>query len=138
MGTLFLDFINEPDFSDFNSIVYGHNMLNDSMFGVLTDYYDQEYYEEHPLLYLMTPKQYYRVELIGGVVTPIDSWLYDLDFTDPAKKTAFLAEFRERSTFHSISDCTEEDVFLTLSTCTYDFEYARYLLTGKLVPIGGA
>lgn len=137
VGTLFLDCVNEPDFSDFNSIIYGHNMLNDSMFGVLTDYYNQEYYEEHPVMYLMTPDQYYKVELVSGVVTPIDSWLYNLDFTNPASKTAFVAELKEKSTFKPANDCTEEDHFLTLSTCTYDFDYARYLLVGKLVKIGG-
>ena len=135
VGTLFLDCVNEPDFSDFHSIIYGHNMLNDSMFGVITDYYRQEYYEEHPVMYLMTPGQAYKVELIGGVVTPMDSWLYNLDFTDPAKKTAFLDEIHQKSTFTSATEYGEEDRFLTLSTCTYDFEYARYLLVGKLVPV---
>lgn len=138
VGTLFLDFINEPDFSDFHSIIYGHNMLNDSMFGVVTDYYRQEYYEAHPVMYLMTPEQYYKVELVGGVVTPVDSWLYDLDFTDPAKKVAFLDEINQKSTFIPAAQYGAEDRFLTLSTCTYDFENARYLLTGKLVPVGGA
>ena len=138
VGTLFLDCVNEPDFSDFHSIIYGHNMLNDSMFGVVTDYYQQEYYEEHPVMYLMTPEQYYKVELVGGVVTPVDSWLYDLGFTDPAKKAAFLNEIHQKSTFIPAVQYGENDRFLTLSTCTYDFENARYLLVGKLVPIGGA
>lgn len=138
VGTLFLDCINEPDFSDYHSIIYGHNMLNDSMFGVVTDYYHQEYYEEHPVMYLMTPEQYYRLELVSGIVTPVDSWLYNLDFTDPAKKKAFLGELKEKSTFQSAVDYTENDLFLSLSTCTYDFENARYLLTGKLIPVGGA
>jgi len=137
-GSLFLDCFNEPDFSDFHSIVYGHNMLNDSMFGVVTEYYRQEYYEEHPHMYLMTPDQYYKVELIGGVIEPADAWLYQHDFVDPEKKTMFLDEIKQKSTFIPSVSCGEEDRFLTLSTCTYDFENARYLLVGKLVPIGGA
>lgn len=138
VGTLFLDCINMPDFSDFHSIIYGHNMQNDSMFDVLTEYYEQAYYEKHPVMYLMTPMQYYRVELVGGVVTPVDSWLYHLDPTDAAKREAFCETLRASSTFASTTAYGIDDRFLTLSTCTYDFENARYLLVGKLVPIGGA
>lgn len=135
-GSLFLDFINEPDFSEFHSIVYGHNMLNDSMFGVLTDYYRQEYYDAHPVMYLMTPEQNYKMELIGGIVVHADSDMYNMDFTDPQRKERFVAEFAEKSTFQPAVEFTAEDRFVTLSTCAYDFENARYLLTGKLVPVG--
>ena len=135
-GTLFVDCANAPDFSDFHSIVYGHNMLNDSMFGVLTDYYEQAFYDAHPCMYLLTPGGDYRMELVSGVVTPADSEDYNLDFTDPARKSAFLRSLRERSTFVTAAEYSEEDRFVTLSTCTYDFVNARYLLTGKLVPLG--
>ncbi len=50
-GTIFMDYRNAPDFSDWNTIIYGHNMNNDSMFGTLQDYKKQAYYEEHPVLY---------------------------------------------------------------------------------------
>jgi len=138
VGTLFLDCVNMPDFSDFNSIIYGHNMLNDSMFGVVTEYYHQEYYDAHPIMYLMTPKQYYKLELVGGVVEAADSWVYEHGFADPERRENFLRMIEEKSTFLSLADYGLDDRFLTLSTCTYDFENARYLLIGKLTPIGGA
>ena len=137
-GTLFLDCTNEPDFSEFNNIVYGHNMVNDSMFGTLDEYYDQAYYDEHPTMYLLTPEQYYKVELVAGVVNPIDSWLYNLDFTDPQRKADLLFTWTELSTFETDTQYTTDDTFVTLSTCTYDYDYARFLLVGKLTPIGGA
>jgi len=137
-GTLFLDCKNEPDFSEFNNIVYGHNMVNGSMFGTLDEYYKQEYYDEHPTMYLLTPEQYYKLELVAGVVNPIDSWLYNLDFTDPQRKDDLLYTWEQLSTFETETEYTNEDCFVTLSTCTYDYDYARYLLVGKLTPVGGA
>lgn len=137
-GTLFLDCKNARDFTEFHSIVYGHNMVNGSMFGTLDEYYKQEYYEEHPVLYLLTPEQYYRVDLVAGVVNPIDSWMYSLDFTDPQRKADLIYTWDQLSTFETATEYSVEDRFLTLSTCTYDYESARYLLAGKLTPIGGA
>jgi len=137
-GTLFLDCKNEADFSEFNHIIYGHNMVNGSMFGNLDEYYHQEYYDEHPVLYLLTPEQYYKVELVAGVVNPIDSWLYNLDFTDPQRKADLLYTWNQLSTFETETEYTVDDRFVTMSTCTYDYDYARFLLVGKLTPVGGA
>ena len=113
-GTLFLDFINEPDFSDFNSIIYGHNMLDDSMFGVVTEYNEQTYFEDHPLMYLMTPEQYYRMELVGGVILPINSWFYNLDYMNPEKREAFVRQLKEESTFASAAEFSVDDRFADL------------------------
>ena len=137
-GTLYLDCRNQKDFTDFQSIFYGHNMVDDSMFGVLDEYYEQEFYEEHPVMYLLTPEQYYKVELVAGVVNPMDSWLYEQDYSDPARKADLVYTWRQLSTFEPVVDYSEEDRFLVLSTCTYDYDNARYLLVGKLTPVGGA
>ena len=62
-GTLFMDYRNADDFSDWHTVIYGHNMKNDSMFGTLPEYRSQEYYEQHPAWYLLTPTQNYKIEL---------------------------------------------------------------------------
>ena len=137
-GTLFLDCRNQKDFTDFQSFVYGHNMVNGSMFGTLDEYYRQSYYDEHPVLYLLTPEQYYKAEPVAGVVTPMDSWLYHMDYSDPMRKADLVYTWRQLSTFEPAVEYSEEDCFLVLSTCTYDYENARYLLLCKLTPVGGA
>ena len=53
-GTLFIDYRNQADFSDWNTIIYGHNMNNDTMFGILPDYRKQELFDPHPVMYLLT------------------------------------------------------------------------------------
>ena len=133
-GSIFLDYRNLRDFTDFNSILYGHNMVNNSMFGTLHDYNSQDYYEKHPYMWVITPDAAYRLDLIAGMVTASDSEAYHL-FNS-------LEELHEHLGFalsESVFDAGEVDVdsirhIMTLSTCSYEYATARFVLIGNLVP----
>ena len=71
-GTIFMDYVNRSDFSDQNTLVYGHHMKSGAMFGALVQYKKQEFYDAHPYLYLYTPQQSYRLDLIAGSVVDYD------------------------------------------------------------------
>lgn len=133
-GTLFMDFRNASDFSDWNSIVYGHNMKNGSMFAILPDYIEQEFYDEHPLWYLYTEDGAYVIELMAGYVTPYDSDIYMFPF-DEDKKESLLNYAMRRSSFKTEHEVKEGGRIITLSTCVYDYENARYVLVGILEPL---
>ena len=66
MGCLFIDYENAEDFSDNNTIIYGHNMRDGSMFSTLVEYKAQAYYDEHPEMYLVTPEGGYVVEVFSA------------------------------------------------------------------------
>ena len=68
-GSIFLETANKGDFSDANLILYGHHMKNKSMFATLAYWSEQEYYETHPFMWLLTPEKTYRVDLFSGYVT---------------------------------------------------------------------
>lgn len=131
---LFLDYRCQPDFCDFNSIIYGHHMKSGEMFGTLPNYKDQEYYDEHPVMYLLTPEQNYKIELVAGYITPSDSDTYSLPNTTEEKK-AFLEHALQESTFVSSVSVNETDSFVSLSTCSYEYENARYVVVGRLVAV---
>lgn len=134
-GTLFADYRNKKDFSDYNTIIYGHNMRNGTMFGSLRNYSQQSYYEEHPVLWLLTPEQNYKVELVAGYTTGAVSQAYIItEFPEDAQEQVRLA--LEKTTFQANLELNEDDRFITLSTCTYEFEDARYVLIGRLVKAG--
>ena len=97
-GTIFVDFRNAPDFSDRNTLVYGHNMKNDTMFGTLSEYGRQSYYEAHRELWLLTPEQTFRLEPIAGFVTRADSDSYTLFETREALQD-YLETAVEQSVF---------------------------------------
>lgn len=130
-GTLFLDYRNADDFSDVNSVIYGHNMQNDSMFGTLLRYTEQEYYEQHPVICLLTPEKDYQVELFAGFTTPSDSAIYDLSAINEKTADEVLCLI-ETSTFTAEMNVKSEDRILTLSTCSYEYSNARYVVMGVL------
>ncbi len=134
-GSIFLDCLCAGDFSGKNTVIYGHNMNDGSMFASLRDYRKDGYYAEHPKLYLNTPTQNYRIEVFAGYVTDADSDTYDIGFTDDAAYLAFLEKMRSQSDFETNVELTAEDRIVTLSTCSYEYYDARYVIQGKLVPI---
>ena len=133
-GTLFLDYRCSDDFTDFVSVIYGHNMKNDTMFGQLTSYKKQSYYEAHPVLYLLTPKGDYRVELFAGYTTSSDSQTYRLIYAQD-EKAAFINRAKQVSDFQTDVEVTDLDRLLILSTCAYEYKNARYVVIGVLRPL---
>ncbi len=134
-GSLFVDYRCAGDFSSNHTIIYGHNMKDGSMFASLTNYWQQDYYEAHPYLYFNTPTQNYRLEVFSGYVTPSDSDAYTVYFKDSATYAKFQETLLSRSNFDSKVELTENDRIVTFSTCTYDYDDARYVVHAKLVPI---
>ncbi len=132
-GTLFVDYRNSKDFSDRNTIIYGHHLRNGKMFACLEQYRKQAYYDKHPVFYLTTPTGKYRLEAFSGYVTPAVSNAYRLSFSGNSDFESWLASVKKKSTFKSDVVVTATDKVVTLSTCAYDYDNARYVVHCKLV-----
>lgn len=130
-GSLFIDCRCNSNFTDFNTIVYGHNMKTEKMFGSLTNYKKQSYYDEHPTLYLIMPDYNYKIELFSGFVASADSDLYAL-LKSVDEKKEFINTAIKKSTFISTVSVCETDTIITLSTCSYEYSNARYVVIGKI------
>ncbi len=136
-GTLFMDCKCNRDFSDPNSIIYGHHMNDGSMFASLKKYRnDPDYYGKHPTFYINTPTQNYRMDVFAGFVCDADSDTYTIGFADDASYDSWLARMISQSDFTTNVQVSSEDHIVTLSTCSYEWYDARYVVLGKLVPIG--
>lgn len=135
LGSIFLDFRNLSDFSDLNSLVYGHNIRSGQMFASLSSYREQEYYEEHPVMWLLTPDQSYRIDLIAGMVVPSDSEVYEI-YSYPEDLRSGLEYVLSNSTFDAGDvDAASVERIVTLSTCSYDYNDARYVVIGSLIEV---
>ena len=128
-GTVFLDWQCSSNFTSQNNLVYGHNMKTGRMFAPIVKYRDQSFYDAHPYMYLYTPNQLYKVNLFAGMVTPHDSAVYSYSLSSD-----YIKECIANSTFKS-NVGTPTGNILTLSTCAYDFDNARYVVMGEMVPI---
>ena len=135
-GTLFMDYRNAADFADWNSVVYGHNMTNGTMFGSLPKYKEQAYYDAHPQLYLLTPEKDYAIRVAAGFVTPADAPLYTAFSPDGEAREQLVGEWLTKSDFASESALAPEGKYITLSTCSYEYDNARYVLIGVLEELG--
>ena len=130
-GTLFLDYHNQGDFSDWNTIIYGHHMKNESMFASLVTYRRQDYSDEHPVMYLYLPGHRYRLDLIAGYTTGTEDQIYTIPGTASEKQQ--LAEYAmQRSDFSTTANVETEDRLVTLSTCSYSYDDARYVIAAKI------
>lgn len=127
-GSIFMDYRNNPNLEDSNTIIYGHNMKNDLMFGTLQEYKSQEYYESHKEIYYFTPEKNYKIELFSGYTISVDSDIYNLSTINDEKKEELIS----KSDFKSDVNINEDDKIITLSTCSYDYEGARYIVMGIL------
>lgn len=135
-GTIFMDCVCQRDFSSDNSILYGHHMNDGSMFASIRDYWREGYYEAHPVIYLNTPGQNYKIQLFTAFVTDADSEVYTVSFPNEDNHRWYLNWTQSMSNFKSEVVPAMEDKLVTLSTCTYEFENARYVVQGILTPIG--
>ena len=129
-GSIFIEELNSGSFSDGNTIIYGHNMKTGMMFANLRNYHtDKNYYAAHPYMYIYTPSQDYRLDLYAGFVCEHDDEIYSTSLTqDQLKAMAAKSDFKA-----NIGVPTGKTV--TLSTCSYEFADARYVVIGALTPI---
>ena len=133
-GSIFIDCACEADFSSDNTIVYGHNLKN-GMFSSLSEYRKQEYYEAHPVWWLLTPGGDYKIEVFSAFVVDAGAWVYQIGLGDEDAKAAFIERCLRYSNFESTYTPSPGDRLITLSTCNYTFNDARYVVVGALVPV---
>ncbi len=133
-GTLFSDYRNGTLDEDTNYIIYGHNMKNGTMFNILTKYKQQAYYDQHPVIYYLTPDGNYKLELFAGLVVKRNDRIYDPKL-DEEEFTTLLNDYRAKSTFKADVELEYNDTIVTLSTCSYEFDNARYIVMGRLIAI---
>lgn len=134
-GTLFFDFMCQPDLTSTNTVLYGHHMNDGSMLASICNYDRQEYYDAHPVMYLNTPNGNFRLELFSAYITDPGAVSYIIEFGEDYGYQEFLDEVKSLSEFDCDVDVTVNDRILTLSTCTYEYNDARFVVHCKLVPI---
>lgn len=131
-GTIFMDFQNHKNFGDRNSILYGHNMKNGSMFGMLKKYREQETYDKSPYFWIYTKDFIYKYEIYSCAEVDQYSQDYQITFLDRASFEEFLNRTKNQSAIETGVDVEYGDTVITLSTCTGN-DTTRFIVQGKRV-----
>lgn len=133
VGSIFMECLNSPDLTDYNTIIYGHNMNNGSMFGQLQHFALQSHWQEHPYVYIATDAGVYRYEIFAFSQPSVESLIYGLNPQRDDTKENFLDLSLENSRIDTGIRPAITDRILTLSTCSgMDYDY-RYVLQARLV-----
>ena len=128
VGTIFLDKISSADFSDPQSILYGHNMEY-GMFGDIRKFREPGEFERHRNGRLITMTDSFNIEFFALSIVSAFDMVYDV----PAENAKWVDIIRENSICLADTELTDEDRYIALSTCSFDYENARFLFVGKLI-----
>lgn len=136
-GSIYTENYNKKDFTDYNTIIYGHDMKDGSMFQNLHNYMDPAYMQAHPEVIIYTPdvKRTYRI--FAAVVYDNRHLLFGFDFTTPEGRQSFLDSLRASrdlsNVFREDVAVSAQDRLLTLSTCMTGQDEKRFLVEAVLV-----
>ena len=134
-GSLYTESCSSRDFTDCNTVIYGHNMRDGSMFGGLDAYADQEYMEEYGQILIYTPQHQYTYQIFAAVTYDNRHILWTYDGKDRIQLQAFLDSLRQggfSGTWNEQLQATGDDRILTLSTCNGN-DRQRFLVEAVLI-----
>lgn len=132
VGSIFLEYQNSHDLMDYNTILYGHNMLSGAMFGSLHKYQSNAYRNAHPYIYIATEAGVLRYEIFSSYNAAIDSQTYSLSFRKEETKRDFLIMALEYSDIDTGITPDLMDRILTLSTCNGSGYISRRVVHARL------
>ena len=110
-------------------------MKNGSMFAALKGYKKQDFFDSHKQGYLITENAVYRIDFFAGHVANVEENAWQLDFDSAEDFSNWIKSLKDISAFKSDIEPKYGDKIFTLSTCSYEFDNARFVLRGKLTKI---
>ena len=135
-GSIYIQKCNRSKFTDANTVVYGHNMANGTMFWQLRNFRNKEFFDQNRYIYVYTPGHILKYEIFSAFVYDKRHVLNAFNFQIDEDYQAFLDEcFNPTSFTKQVNDSvavTTDDRIITLSTCTNNTE-ERYLVVGVLI-----
>lgn len=139
-GCIYSELLNEKDFSDFNTVLYGHNMRNGTMFHDLHYYEDSVFFEEHPYIYIYTEEGPLVYEVFAAYEFSNVHLLMGFDLSSEEIRKAYLenifASEGLNNNFNREIPVTADSKLLTLSTCVNNKSEKRYLVAAVLTADG--
>lgn len=108
-------------------------MRSGAMFAALDGYKCQSFYDAHPTMLLITPDATYEVQLFAAYVADPSEYAWEVSFANDDDIQAWIDAAIARSTFTSDVKPKPGDRLLTLSTCSYEFGDARFVVVGILI-----
>ena len=128
-GTIFVDYRCEKNFASQNTIIYGHHMKNKSVFGSLSSFADQSFFNENRRGMVYLPYETLTLEFFAYmIVSPEDKEIYNISFNDN-----YFDYVKQNALNYRAVEPVNAGRIVTLSTCAYEFDNARMVLLARVV-----
>ena len=145
-GCPFVTHLNNISYNhlDMNTVIFGHHMNNGTIFGALDKYKTLAGYKSAPVITFNTLYKDYQWKIIAAFITNgyakgDNNYIFPYYFTNLSstyKVSAYLSELAQRSLYDTGVDVLPTDKLLTLSTCSHEFDDARFVVVARLVRDG--
>lgn len=135
-GCIYTENLNKKDFTDNNTVIYGHNMKNGTMFAGLHQYEDMTFLEENDKVYIYTPEKEFQYTIFAAYVYDDRHLLYSFDFANEDVYATYLQNIQSMrdlsANIRSDITVTKEDKIITLVTCMSKQPEKRLLVQAVL------
>lgn len=134
-GSIFVLGENAGDFTDFNTVVYGHNMLDGSMFAQLHQFRKKDFFDSHGQIIVYTPERKMTYQVFAAYRRDNLDIIANNDFSTEELRAEYIDSIYENTAvanFKPDYQVTASDRILTLSTCIGNPDY-RYVVQAVLV-----
>lgn len=139
-GCIYTENMNSKDFSDCNTLIYGHNMKNGTMFADLHDFEKKEFFNEHRYMFVYLPDEILVYDIFAAYKFTDEHIWYTYDCIGQDGFGSYLDmiynDYSNAGHFREGVRVTKEDHIITLSTCIGGQKDKRYLVQGVLVEYG--
>lgn len=136
-GAIYIEPCNAADFTDANTVMYGHNMKNGSMFGSLHEFEDDTFFEEHQYAYIVTPEKNQVYQIFAVILYDDRHIMGTYDFSDTVNYQLFLDSLASNRSMGDIFregvTVTTDDKIITMSTCVKGQDNKRLLVEAVLI-----
>ncbi len=135
-GAIYTELLNSKDFSDPNTVIYGHNMKNGSMFAGLHQYEDKAFFEKNNQIVIYTPERKLTYRIFAAHEAGDEHLLHAYDFSNPAIFDQYIEDVKNMRDMRANIDLATEiksgDKIITLSTCVKGQDHKRYFVQAVL------
>ena len=141
-GCPYIELCDSGSFREFNTVIYGHNMNDGSMFASLHSFEDEVFFSKHRDLYIYTEDHSFTYRIFAAAMFDDRRIPYYFDDKLESDRTAFLQAIKsdivaDRSMISNDTEVSEDDCIVTLSTCDKKLRDKRFLVVAVLTKIDG-
>ena len=134
-GCLFIDYRLDLEEDNYNTIIYGHAMKTGAMFGLLSRYAWPGFYEQNKHIVYVTEKGPYLITVFSSYTVSTDSDAWRVRFEDEEDYAEWLKSIKSASEVRNSIVPKTTDRIVTLTTCSFKFEDARFVAHGIIEPL---